>query len=434
MSPAGLVPLHGVGSRQDLPLPFELVVVGAAVAVAITFVLLVWAWREPRWEHPAGRPLPGLTRLVDHPVLLWVARLLVAAVTAVALVALLLGPDKITNPFPGFLFVWIWVGLVPVSLLLGRAWRTLSPVRTLMAWRGAHRPDADRPTALGLYPAAAALVAFTWLELVQPDRATTAVLRWWVLGYALWTIAGTLVRGGRWLASADPFEAYAGAVALLSPWQRRDGVIGLTSPLRQVSSAEPPRGLWALCCVLLGGTAFDSLSGGLWWVRAVQSSSLPSVFWGSVGLLGCLLLVGGTYLVGALVIARASGITDRGPQLDSLGRSLVPIVAAYALAHYATLLIIEGQRVAINLSDPLGRGDNWFGTAELGVNGAIYDYASLVAWAQVLLIVGGHVLGVAAAHDIALRTLPAARRTTAQVPLLLVMVFYTCAGLLLLFA
>ncbi|SKF75261.1 Uncharacterised protein [Mycobacteroides abscessus subsp. abscessus] len=90
--------------------------------------------------------------------------------------------------------------------------------------------------------------------------------------------------------------------------------------------------------------------------------------------------------------------------------------------------------MAINLSDPLGRGDNWFGTAELGVNGAIYDYASLVAWAQVLLIVGGHVLGVAAAHDIALRTLPAARRTTAQVPLLLVMVFYTCAGLLLLFA
>ena len=434
MSPGTLLPLHGVGSRQDLPLPFELVVGGAAIVVAITFVLLVWAWREPRWEQPAGRPLPGLTRLVDHPLVVWGTRLLVCAGLSVALLALFFGPDRITNPFPGFLFVWVWVGLVPVSLLFGQAWRRFSPVRTLLAWRGAHHQDSGRPTVLGLYPAAAALVAFTWLELVQPDRATTAVLKWWVLGYALWTIVGGLVRGGRWIASADPFEAYARAVALLSPWQRREGVIGLTSPLRQVSSADPPRGLWAVCCVLLAGTAFDSLSGGVWWVRATQSSSLPSIFWGSVGLLGCLLVVGLTYLMGALAIARASGITDRAALLDSLGRSLVPIVAAYALAHYVTLLIIEGQRVAINLSDPLGRGDNWFGTAELGVNGAIYDHASVVAWAQVAFIVGGHVLGVASAHDIALRTLPAERRTSAQVPLLLVMVFYTCAGLLLLFA
>jgi hypothetical protein len=36
--------------------------------------------------------------------------------------------------------------------------------------------------------------------------------------------------------------------------------------------------------------------------------------------------------------------------------SVVPIVVGYAVAHYATLLIVEGQRTAINFSDPLGRG------------------------------------------------------------------------------
>lgn len=429
-----LVPLHGVGSRQDLPLPFSLVVLGAALTVAITFVLLLWAWRSPRWQHPADRPLPRLTRVVDHPITLWVGRVLVCAVVAVALLALFAGPDLITNPFPAFLFVWIWVGLVPVSLLFGRVWHRLSPVRTLLAWRGAHQEGADTPTSLGMYPAALALVAFAWLELVQPDRATTAVLKWWVLAFAVVTIVPALVKGGRWITSSDPFEAYASTVALLSPWQRRDGMVHLTSPLRQVSSAEPPRGLWAVCCALLAGTAFDSLSGGVWWVRATQSTPVPSWVWGTLGLLGCLAIVVGTYVLGALVIGRASGSSDRQAVLDSLGRSLVPIVAAYCLAHYFTLLIIEGQRVAINMSDPLGRGDNWFGTAELGVNGAIYDYGSLVAWTQVLFIVGGHVLGVASAHDIALRSLPAERRTSAQVPLLLVMVFYTCAGLLLLFA
>ena len=433
MIPPALVALHGVGSRQDLPLPFELVVVGAALVVVVTFGLVIWAWREPRWQQSVGHALPRLTRLVDHTVVLWGGRLLVWAVLGVALLALFAGPDLITNPFPGYLFVWVWVGLVPVSLLFGQAWRRLSPVRTLLAWRGATCDEAGVASTHGVYPAALALLAFTWLELVQPDRATTAVLKWWVLAFAVWTIVGSLVRGRRWLTSAEPFEAYASTLALLSPWQRRDGIIHLISPLRHVSSVSAPRGLWAVCCTLLAGTAFDSLSGGVWWVRATQTSTLPTWFWGTLGLLGCLAVVVGTYLIGALAIARASGQTNPAAMVDSLARSLVPIVAAYALAHYATLLIIEGQRVAINLSDPLGRGENWFGTAEVGVNGAVYDYASLVAWAQVLLIVVGHVLGVASAHDIAMRTLPASHRTLGQLPLLLVMVFYTCAGLVLLF-
>ena len=40
-----LVPLHGIASRQDLPLPFTFVVVGAVLALIISFVVLVFAWR-----------------------------------------------------------------------------------------------------------------------------------------------------------------------------------------------------------------------------------------------------------------------------------------------------------------------------------------------------------------------------------------------------
>jgi hypothetical protein len=52
--------------------------------------------------------------------------------------------------------------------------------------------------------------------------------------------------------------------------------------------------------------------------------------------------------------------------------SLLPIVLGYVVAHYATLLIVEGQPVAINFSDPLGRGWNAFGSTEMGVNSAIF--------------------------------------------------------------
>jgi hypothetical protein len=48
-------------------------------------------------------------------------------------------------------------------------------------------------------------------------------------------------------------------------------------------------------------------------------------------------------------------------------------------------------------------------------------------------IVTGHVLGVIASHDRAIRLLPKRDQLTGQLPLLVVMVFYTASGLYLLF-
>ena len=123
-----LIPLHGIASRHDLPLPFSFVVLGAALALVLSFVVLIFAWREPRFRTVGGRPLPGLTRIIDDPWVRRIARLLVLAVYAWAAMALMLGQDLLTNPIFGFVYVWMWVGLVPISLLLGQFWRaTTSP-------------------------------------------------------------------------------------------------------------------------------------------------------------------------------------------------------------------------------------------------------------------------------------------------------------------
>jgi hypothetical protein len=114
--------------------------------------------------------------------------------------------------------------------------------------------------------------------------------------------------------------------------------------------------------------------------------------------------------------------------------SVVPIVIGYAIAHYATLLIVEGQRTAINWSDPLGRGWNVFGSAEMGVNAAIFNHPTAIALIQLVAIVAGHILGIVCAHELAVRLLPAEHALAGQLPMLAVMVGYTCAGLLLLFS
>jgi hypothetical protein len=124
--------------------------------------------------------------------------------------------------------------------------------------------------------------------------------------------------------------------------------------------------------------------------------------------------------------------------------SVVPIVIGYAIAHYATLLIVEGQRTAINFSDPLGRGWNVFGSAEMGVNAAIFNHPRAIAMIQLLAILTGHVLGIVVAHEKAVGLIAADRQRpsrsleprafASQAPMLAVMIGYTCAGLILLFS
>ena len=112
--------------------------------------------------------------------------------------------------------------------------------------------------------------------------------------------------------------------------------------------------------------------------------------------------------------------------------TLVPIIVGYVVAHYLSLLVETGQRGLIELSDPMGTGADLLGTADLQVNYWLSNNQDFLAWTKVLAIVGGHVLGVVAAHDRAMRVLPAGRRLSGQVPLLLVMVGFTVSGLYLL--
>jgi hypothetical protein len=124
-----LIPLHGIASRHDLPLPFSFVVIGAGSALLISFVILVLAWRRPRFSKVAGVSMVGLTRLLDRPAVRITARVVILAVYAWAAMALILGPDLLTNPVFGFVYVWMWVGLVPISLLFGQFWRATNPLR-----------------------------------------------------------------------------------------------------------------------------------------------------------------------------------------------------------------------------------------------------------------------------------------------------------------
>jgi hypothetical protein len=108
----------------------------------------------------------------------------------------------------------------------------------------------------------------------------------------------------------------------------------------------------------------------------------------------------------------------------------VPIALAYAVAHYLTLIIFEGQQIIRAISDPFAIGWDLFGTADRKVN--FFITASEPVWyAQVAVIVTGHVLGVVLAHDRALGDF-GTEAVRSQYAMLLLMVALTTLGLLIL--
>jgi hypothetical protein len=120
----------------------------------------------------------------------------------------------------------------------------------------------------------------------------------------------------------------------------------------------------------------------------------------------------------------------------ALGRrfvhSLIPIAAAYLVAHYFSALAYNGQALWALASDPLGDGSDLFGAAGTGIDYSVVS-ATAIAWVQMSTLVIGHVAGLVLAHDRALSVYGSPRAAIAsQIVMLLVMVMFTVLGLWLL--
>jgi hypothetical protein len=109
--------------------------------------------------------------------------------------------------------------------------------------------------------------------------------------------------------------------------------------------------------------------------------------------------------------------------------TLLPIAIAYHLAHYLTSLLLSGQYIIANASDPFGFGWDLFGTASFKPDIGLVD-ARFAWYTAVIAIVTGHVIAVFLAHRTALRVFGDRGRTWAsQLPMLALMVAYTMLSL-----
>ncbi|WP_204803153.1 hypothetical protein [Mycobacterium riyadhense] len=436
---ASVVLAHGLGGSTDLPVPYAYAMVGAAWALTFTFALVAFAWRRPRFD-PArpGHALPAaLTALVDSRVTRWTAAGLALAFAVWVVLAGVWGPQTPANGLLGAFYVLLWVGLVPLSLVLGPVWRVISPVRTVYVLlpRRLREPRLSYPERWGYRPAALGLFAFVWMELASPDPASLPRVKVWLLVYAVVLLGGAWLCGQRWLARVDPFGVYSLAVSRLCPFRRHpdSGKMVIGNPFDHLPSLPARPGVVVMLSVLLGSTAFDSYSSSSTWrnfsdgvVRAVDDvpETLASSALRTVGLIVFISVVAVTFSLAA----RATGGVDaeqRRALPGQMAHSLIPIVVGYIFAHYLSYLVERGQQTVIALANPLSRG--WHVAYVLSM------HPPVLATIKVACVVTGHIVAVIAAHDKALRLLPDGHQLTGQLTMMLVMVGYTFTGLYLLF-
>ncbi|MFC7492944.1 MULTISPECIES: hypothetical protein [unclassified Nocardioides] len=436
---------HGIGGATDLPISPELAIAGATAALVVSFTVLAVAWRTPRYDSAtSGRPAPAwLVSIVDSTWwrVLW--RVLGMALFLYVGAAAVFGEDLVINPVFGVFYVWWWVGLVPLSLLFGPVWKAISPVRTInLAFAKLSGSDPEKgvftyPAWLGHWPAAIGLYAFVWLELVYPYSTELGPVRLWCAAYVAVMLVGGALFGNVFYERADPFEVYSTLVSRMSAWGRRGpgdtGMLVIRSPLANLDATPVRPGLLAVVAVLFGSTAFDSFKDSTRWIQFVQGSTTSSYLLNNLALL--------TFCVGVgLVFAAGTMLTGLGDDLKRLelpnlfAHSVAPIVVGYVVAHYLSYFVEVGQMTLVHLSDPFSNGSDFLGTADLDVNYWLSYHPTLLANVKVLAVVAGHVLGVIAAHDRAVRILPPRHQLTGQLPLLVAMIAFTVGGLYLLFA
>jgi len=435
---------HALGAPIELPLPLSVFLWGASVALLFSFLALGRLWRASRFEGREGRPLPAPVQRAARLAGV-VGRVITLALFVATFWSGLAGRNLVDANFaPRAVYVVFWVGLTVVSALFGDVWRAVSPfdticavgqwLRTRLGRTGA--PPKAYPPRWGYWPAAAGLFAFVWLELVYQDAADPRSVALAMEVYTLAVLAGAATWGREWLQRGEAFAVYFGLLSQMAPFFRgADGKVRVRAPLSglaQLPQQAPVPGTGAVVFVALGSTSFDGLSRTRFWTDLVAGQDeMRLMVSATLGLAWMIVTVGVLY-VASMRLAGRFAERDSDALVTWFLPSLVPIVFGYAIAHYFTLLIFESQTAVALASDPLGRGANYFGTANWAVN-LTFITNGQVAWVQAGSMVGGHIAGVVAAHDRAVDRFRGPEVTRSQFPLLGAMVVYTVGGLALLF-
>ncbi|MFC5497007.1 hypothetical protein ACFPOE_05640 [Caenimonas terrae] len=441
---------HGFDERHALPAPLAHFVIGAVLAVALSFLLaLLFARRASGTAAAPALHAPPRAELRLPAALAVALRGLGLLVFLVTVAAALAGSaDPLMNLAPTLVWIGWWLGLSLLAAFVIDLWPLLDPWATLFdagqaAARRLGRPQGLAPgwrwpAALGCWPAALLLLAWSWFEVVYPLAAVPRRLGVAALGWSAITLAGMGCFGrAQWRRNGDLFAIYFGLLGRMAPLalDAPHGRIALRAPgaaLADGQGAELPAGGPAFVLAMLSTVLFDGLHAGSAWPwfegllqRLLHVPAVDGLVAGTLGLLAVWLLFLAAYAITCIATAALASGLPAVAIARSFAPTLVPIAVGYTIAHNFTSLVDQGQALLALASDPFGWGWNLLGTAQLHIRSGLVDAGT--TWnVAIAMVVAGHCAGVWLSHRVAQRLRLPLRAT---LPLVALMLAYTAASL-----
>ncbi|MBZ9818308.1 hypothetical protein [Mesorhizobium sp. CA4] len=440
---------HASDRGHVLLLPTGYYIAGGALAVALSFLVLAllppasldrfWRRRLPLFTFgDASRTIISLISFAGF---------------ALLVVAGLVGSrDPLSNPLPLVIWTLLWAGLTLLQGVFGDLWSWLNPwygpwrvLSRLVGSRRAEAPPSRLLNWLGYWPAFALFFAFAWFELIDPAPDDPARLAFAAGTYWLASFVAMLLFGyDDWSRRGEFLTVFFAMVTRFAPVGRLDGRLSLCWPGAKLLAAAPlPLSGTAFLLLALSSVSFDGLSKTFFWLGlfGVNPLEYPGrtalIGVGSFGLVLTFVLLAAVFALAVFLGQRLAGDAQSFAKAAGLlVWSIVPIALAYHIAHYLTVLLVDGQYTLVALSDPFGLGWNLFGTADRMVEAGVVAGAQSAWWLwniQAGVIIAGHVLAVLVAHGLAWRLHPQpSRAALSQLPLTFLMIAYTIFGLWLL--
>lgn len=455
---------HSFGVSYSLPVPFWLYGSGAAAALLLSFVIAAIfmsrgasAPQQPAKVICQSAWLGGFVRL---------SQILAIVFLALAIATGLFGhPNAYANLNMTLFWIIFVLAFAYFSAVIGglyqysNPWQTLAQICAKLCkpiQNGLFHYRADR---FGYWPAIALYMGFIWVELFGGTKPLS--LSYYLLAYSGINLAGSLLWGiNRWFRYGEFFSVFLRMIALAAPFTFSRNPLGQLQLRLQwpfaglLKESADHSSLVIFILFMLSSTAFDGLHETVPWQRLFWSQLLPvldpnvldlglraiithrswyqSFQWGSLIVSPYVYLA--AYLA-ALWLGKKMAGNGVGSDLTvaELSRrfaySLLPIALVYHVTHYYTLLQTQGIKVLALFSDPFGWKWDLFGTANWFKYAIIPDI-NWVWHVQVITIVLGHIVSVYIAHVEALRLFQSHRRATlSQLPMLLLMMAFTTAGL-----
>lgn len=400
---------HAFGQLYTLPIPLWLYLWGAAAALTISFVLIGFFATESR---PLN--LPKFHLKIPSGAIL-ISKIFALMLFLITIFSGFFGAQTPTQNFAtNFFWIIFLLGLTYLSAMAGNIWQSVNPFSFLLSPLQL-KPLFKYPKKLGYLPALGFYLGLLWLELLSNNLATNPpTLSTILLTYSIITVIGAIIFGLKdWLKYAEVFSVFFNLISRLSPFTEDDLV---------KQSAEHISLLFFIL-LMLSSTAFDGFRSTTIYFRyfyLLNPAILLILSW---------LLFFTLYFSTAFLMKKITQTSQ--PVLDlslKFAFSLIPIVLAYNVAHYFTLLLIQGQQIIPLISDPFNRSWNLFGSVDYQINVGLLK-AKFVWNFEVSVIILGHIGAVLLAHLTALKIFPPKKVLISQLPMLILMVFYTVVGL-----